>query len=66
MSSYASLQRRLAALSYPSADSPVSFTELVAWLEDRYIRQLTIEQRGPLRAGEQSALRAYLEELGAK
>jgi hypothetical protein len=59
-----SLQRRLAALSYPNPGVPV-FHELVSWLEDRYIRQLTIEQRGPLRAGAPGALHEYLEELGA-
>ena len=64
------MERRLRALQYPKADAfDASDTShcvaLIAWLEDRHIRQLKVEDRSPLRAGDAAALAAYLEELGA-
>ena len=64
------MERRLRALQYPQTDAfdasdDASCIALIAWLEDRHIRQLKVEDRGPLRAGDAAALAAYLEELGA-
>ena len=64
------MERRLRALQYPQADAfdasdNSHCVALIAWLEDRHIRQLKVEDRGPLRAGDATALAAYLEELGA-
>ena len=53
----------LAALGYE--ERPLRLAHLAHWLEDRYIRQLTTETRGPLRAEQPEALHSYLEELGA-
>ena len=50
---------RQAALGTPAGPT------LIAYLEDRYIRQLTPEARAGLRGNESGALHAYLEELGA-
>ena len=63
-------ERRLLALGFPEAhafdgSSAKQASSLASWLEDRVIRQLPIEARGPLRAGDLSALRAYLVELEA-
>lgn len=65
-----SFERRLLALGFPEAhafdgSSAKQASSLASWLEDRVIRQLPIEARGPLRAGDLSALRAYLVELEA-
>mmetsp|Transcript_74925 Transcript_74925/g.124919 ORF Transcript_74925/g.124919 Transcript_74925/m.124919 type:complete len:252 (+) Transcript_74925:10-765(+) len=62
--------RRLKALRYKHFDtfegsSKQEATALAAWLEDIYIRQLPIEERGPLRQGQDEALQAYIEELQA-
>jgi RLL motif-containing protein 1 len=59
MSSDASLRRRMTALGVPDDAS------LVAYLEDRFIRQLDEAARAPLRQQEPGALREYLTELGA-
>ena len=64
------MDRRLRALNYPhteafDASDTSKCIALTAWLEDRHIRQLKVEDRGPLRAGDAAALAAYLEELGA-
>jgi RLL motif-containing protein 1 len=62
---------RLEALSHPvptlSGSSAAEATELAAWLEDRFLRQLPMEgaARGALRSGAANALPDYLEELGA-
>ena len=63
-------ERRLLALGFPEAhafdgSNAKQASSLASWLEDRVIRQLPIEARGPLRAGDLSALRAYLGELEA-
>ena len=66
----ANLATRLSALQYPF-DSNDDFGEqataarLVAWLEDRYIRQLPATAREPLRSGAPSALQDYLHEVVA-
>lgn len=54
----------LAALNYTETP-PLRLSHLAHWLEDRHVRQLSTEARGPLRAEEPGALRSYLEELGA-
>lgn len=57
------LANPLAALGYE--ERPLRLAHLAPWLEDRHIRQLTTDARGPLRAEQPDALKAYLEELGA-
>ena len=64
------LAPRLAALGYESAatfdaSDEASAIKLIGWLEDRHIRQLPLDERGPLRAGDGAALCAYLEALDA-
>ena len=54
----------LTALNFPS-DTPLRLPHLCHWLEDRHIRQLATEDRGPLRAEQPEALRSYLLELNA-
>ena len=61
--SFFPLATPLAALGY--TEQPVRLRHLAHWLEDRFIRQLTTEARGSLRAEEPAALASYLEELGA-
>ena len=63
-------ERRLLALGFPEArafdgSNAKQASSLASWLEDRVIRQLPIEARGQLRAGDLSALHAYLVELEA-
>ena len=58
------LTTSLAALKY-AEPQPLRLAHLAHWLEDRYIRQLSTEARGTLRAEQPAALRSYLEELGA-
>ena len=63
------LTTRLAALNHPAAStfspSEASTTALAAWLEDRFIRQLPMDARTELRAGEPEALQFYLAEMDA-
>ena len=64
-----SLARRLTALQYPHTnddfgDLPAA-QRLIVWLEDRYIRHLTVAARVPLRSGTPSALEYYLHEVVA-
>ena len=54
------METRLAALAVPPSTS-----NLAAVLEDRHIRQLAVEARGPLREKSPGALQSYLAELGA-
>ena len=62
---------RLSALEHPDAstfpEKPnlASCSSLAAWLEDRFIRQLPTEDRGPLRGNQPEALVSYLYELVA-
>ena len=63
-------ERRLLALGFPEArafdgSNAKQASSLASWLEDRVIRQLPIEARGQLRAGDLRALHAYLVELEA-
>ena len=63
-----SLSTRLAALEHPGAetfDASSQSGALAAWLEDRFIRQLPVDGRGPLREQQPGALQSYLEELDA-
>lgn len=63
------LATRLGALAYPSSETfaadESSAVALAVWLEDRFIRQLKVEEREELRAGKPEALREYLVELDA-
>lgn len=60
-----SIASQLEALSHPSPADPGSLSTLAAWLEDRHLRQLAIEDREPLRSAAPGALVAFLHELGA-
>lgn len=58
-------ERRLHALGYPSPSTFRGATQgeastLAAWLEDKHIRQLPIEDRAALRKGDGDALLDYL------
>ena len=62
------LETRLRALSCPltvDAHDETSVVALCSWLEDKFIRQYPIEERGPLRSGEFAAVREYAQELGS-
>jgi hypothetical protein len=65
-----SFHTRLAAIGYPKAGSfdPSEACDALALyvhLEDKHIRQLPIEERGPLRRHEVAAVRAYMQECQA-
>ena len=66
----ATFERRLLALGFPEARAFDGSSErqaltLASWLEDRVVRALPVEGRGPLRAGAADALQEYLDELEA-
>jgi RLL motif-containing protein 1 len=58
------LELQLSALGY-AEPPPLLVAHLAPWLEDRFIRQLSTDDRLPLREGQPGALHAYLQELGA-
>ena len=64
----ATFSTRLRALNYPSTfdpSDPGQACALYVWLEDHHIRQLPISERGPLRAFEPAAVRAFVVECQA-